>query len=131
MTGKQKLELILSGGVPDTPPHWELVFQIQKEMFGMDRSAVAKEDRPAFDLDVLHRVVDEFGWAAVRGVFSIRSAAYEKRLFTVSQVADRGLLRRCVLHFYRLRIFDGARQHGRQKRGSRRGDRPWRGGAWR
>jgi len=71
MTGKQKLEMILSGGVPDTPPHWELVFQIQKEMFGMDRSAVAKEDWPAFDLDVLHRVVDEFGWAAVRGGYDV------------------------------------------------------------
>lgn len=67
MTGKQKLELILSGGVPASPPHWELVFQIEKAMFGMDRSAVAEADRPAFDLDVLHRLVDEFDWAAVRG----------------------------------------------------------------
>ncbi len=71
MTGKQKLELLLSGGTPATPPHWELVFQIEKAMFGMDRSAVAKADRPAFDLDVLHRLVDEFGWAAVRGGYGV------------------------------------------------------------
>ncbi len=67
MTGKQKLELILAGGVPDTPPHWELVFQIEKGLFGMDGAAVAAADRPAFQVDVYHRLIDEYGWAAVRG----------------------------------------------------------------
>jgi hypothetical protein len=38
-TGKQRLECVLNGQVPDVPPHWELVFQIEKEMFGMDPAA--------------------------------------------------------------------------------------------
>jgi hypothetical protein len=29
MTGKQRLECILNGRIPDAPPHWELVFQIE------------------------------------------------------------------------------------------------------
>ena len=41
MTGKQRLECVLNGQVPDVPPHWELVFQIEKEMFGMDPAAVS------------------------------------------------------------------------------------------
>ncbi len=34
MTGKEKLQLILDGQIPNSPPHWELVFQIAKEMMG-------------------------------------------------------------------------------------------------
>ena len=67
MTGKQKLETVLNGHIPDSPPHWELVFQIEKEMFGMDREAVPEHDLPQFQLDVYHRLVDEFDWAAVPG----------------------------------------------------------------
>jgi hypothetical protein len=32
MKPKQRLELILSGQVPDVPPHWEMVFQLEKDM---------------------------------------------------------------------------------------------------
>ncbi len=69
MTGKEKLETILNGQIPKTPPHWELVFQIEKEMFGMDRDVVAEADRPAFQLDVYHRLVDEYDWAAIPGAY--------------------------------------------------------------
>ena len=33
---KQRLQMLLQGQVPDIPPHFELVFQIEREMFGMD-----------------------------------------------------------------------------------------------
>ena len=72
MTEKEKLECILDGGIPDSPPHWELVFQIEKEMFGMDREAVPEADRAAFHLDVCHRLVDQFGWAAVSGGYETK-----------------------------------------------------------
>ena len=52
MTGKEKLETLLNGQIPATPPHWELVFQIEKAMFGMDRDAVSETDQPSFQLDV-------------------------------------------------------------------------------
>ncbi len=64
---KQDLELILEGGIPGKPPHWELDFFIEKEMFGMDPDAVAESDKADFRLDVFARLVDELGWAAVRG----------------------------------------------------------------
>ena len=77
MTGKQRLQILLDGGVPDMPPTWELVFQIPKAFFGMDpepiRSAeyASKDDRRRaiwrFDAEVCHRLVDDLGWAAVRG----------------------------------------------------------------
>lgn len=67
MTGKEKLECILNGKIPDSPPHWELVFQIEKEMFGMDPDAVPESGREAFQVEVYHRLVDEYGWAAVSG----------------------------------------------------------------
>ncbi len=67
MTGKEKLEEILKGRIPDSPPHWELVFQIEKAMFGMDRDAVASTDLPHFQLDVYNRLIDEYDWAAVSG----------------------------------------------------------------
>ena len=67
MTSKQRLECVLNGQIPDVPPHWELVFQIEKEMFGMDPAAVAEADRGVFQVDVFHRLIDELGWAAVGG----------------------------------------------------------------
>jgi uroporphyrinogen decarboxylase len=67
ITGKQRLECVLNGHVPDVPPHWELVFQIEKEMFGMDPAAVPESDRGAFQVEVFHRLIDELGWAAVGG----------------------------------------------------------------
>lgn len=77
MTGKDRLEILLEGGVPDRPPTWELVFQIPKAFFGMDpgpiRSAdyATKADRNRaiwmFDAEVACRLVEELDWAAVRG----------------------------------------------------------------
>lgn len=69
--------MLLEGGIPDAPPHWELVFQIPREMFGMDPAAVA--DAPygsqaarddalrGFHLEVGWRLIEECGWAAVPG----------------------------------------------------------------
>ena len=34
-TNKERLQTLLDGGIPDVPPTWELVFQIQEEFFGM------------------------------------------------------------------------------------------------
>ena len=71
LTGKLRLEAILNGQIPDAPPHWELVFQIENVMFGMDREVVLKEDQFSFQLDVNHRLVDEFDWAAIRGGYDL------------------------------------------------------------
>ncbi len=42
MNNKKRLQMLLDGGIPDVPPTWELVFQIQEPFFGMPpRSTVA------------------------------------------------------------------------------------------
>jgi uroporphyrinogen decarboxylase len=90
MSGKQRLELLLAGGVPDVPPHWEIGFQIEKEMFGLDTQAVrdasyasdaAREEALLkHDIQVQHRLIDEFGWAAVNGYSPQQVAALKKEV---------------------------------------------------
>ena len=75
LTNKQRLQILLQGQVPDIPPHFELVFQIEKEMFGMDwekvknssyaSEAARRDAMEKFNIDVCCRLVDELGWAAV------------------------------------------------------------------
>lgn len=75
MTGKENLQLILKGLIPEHPPHFELVFQLEKEAFGMDREAVRQKNSgseqalsaclEAFDIDLNLNLIDRFGWAAV------------------------------------------------------------------
>ena len=36
--------MVLNGGVPDCPPHFELEFQLDKEMLGLDVEAVREKD---------------------------------------------------------------------------------------
>ena len=79
MTGKENLEAMLKGQMPDSPPHWELVFQIEKEMFGMDRDAVLEADRPSFQLDVNQRLVDEYDWAAIGGGYNLAEIERTKK----------------------------------------------------
>lgn len=69
MTGKESLELILDGRVPDRPPHWELVFQIEREMLGMDPDIIAEADKAAFQLDVfLVWWMNWVGWPPEEGL---------------------------------------------------------------
>ena len=79
MTGKTKLEMVLNGEVPETPPHWELVFQIEKEMFGVDLEALSEVDRQAAQIDVYHRLIDEYDWAAIRGGYGVEEIAGIKK----------------------------------------------------
>jgi hypothetical protein len=39
MTNKDRMRRVLDGGVPDRPPHFELEFQLGKEMFRRDVKA--------------------------------------------------------------------------------------------
>jgi uroporphyrinogen decarboxylase len=87
MTGRERLQHILDGKTPDAPPHWELVFQLEKEMFGMDPDSVREADRGAFQVDVYHRLIDEFGWAAVSGGYDVQGISRVK-----SALGDKALV---------------------------------------
>jgi uroporphyrinogen decarboxylase len=73
MTSRQRLQTILSGQVPDHPPHFELAFQLSKEMFGMDRGTLDRQySGPAlsdalerFHIEISERLIEELGYAAV------------------------------------------------------------------
>jgi len=66
---------LLDGGIPDVPPHWELVFQIPKEMFGIDAEVVANgqydseaarlEAMAQCHMEIYWRLIEECNWAAV------------------------------------------------------------------
>ena len=67
--------------IPDVPPTWELVFQIQEPFFGMEprgdiRSRAYGSDaekRDAlwhYDFEVYERCVEELGWAAIPGSYN-------------------------------------------------------------
>ncbi len=79
MMGKDCMEIVLDGRIPHKPPHWELAFQIEEEMFGMIPDAIAEADKAAFELDVLHRLVDELGWGAVGGGYDPESVGRTKK----------------------------------------------------
>jgi len=75
MTGKDKLSCILNGQIPESPPHWELVFQLAQEMMGIDVEAIGqafrgteeakKELLQKTEISIQHRLIDEYDWAAV------------------------------------------------------------------
>lgn len=97
ITNKDRLVTLLEGGVPDFPPHFEIVFQLAKEMFGMDWHAVndaryateaAREEAlEDFHIEVQLRLIDEFDYAAVQPPNSLRGIRK-----TVDAVAGRALV---------------------------------------
>jgi len=76
VTNKDRLVTILDGGVPDHPPHFEIVFQLGREFFGMDWRAVneasyssetAREEAlEDFHIELQLRLIDAFDYAAVQ-----------------------------------------------------------------
>ena len=76
MTNKARLEAVLRGEAPNVPPHFELVFQLPKEAFGIEmmdpqdwqNATDAERARDAeLYIDMCERLVDEYGWSAVQG----------------------------------------------------------------
>jgi len=67
--------MLLQGQIPDVPPHFELVFQIEREMFEMDWQKVKEctyasdaDRRDAiekFNIELCFHLIDDLGWAAV------------------------------------------------------------------
>ncbi len=98
MTNKERMQVLLDGGIPDFPPTWELVFQIQVPFFGMPpRSAIRnavygseQQKRDAlwqYDFDIYERCVEELGWAAIPGSYDPNELAFRKKM-----IGDRALV---------------------------------------
>jgi uroporphyrinogen decarboxylase len=98
MTGKDRLQTLLAGGIPDVPPTWELVFQIQEAFFGMparqtveDATYGSAADRRRalwmYDFEIYERCVEELGWAAIPGSYDPEELAFRKE-----KIGDRALV---------------------------------------
>lgn len=95
-SNKERLDLILQGKIPDKPPHFELVFQIAKEMFGMDVEAIKLRQHPSqaekeeallsYHIELQLRLIEEFDYAAVqpdyglKGITELKKAVGNKAL---------------------------------------------------
>lgn len=95
---KHRLQTLLDGGIPDVPPTWELVFQIQEDFFGMPprstvRNATYGSEQAKtlalwhYDVEVYEHCVEELGWAAIPGSYNPEELAFRKR-----QIGERALV---------------------------------------
>lgn len=98
MNNKGRLQTLLEGGIPDVPPTWELVFQIQVPFFGMPHRDTVRnatygsaDDRKQaiwnYDFEVYERCVEELGWAAIPGSYNPDELAFRKK-----RIGDRALV---------------------------------------
>lgn len=102
LQNKERLKILLDGGVPDVPPHFELVFQLEEEYFKMSWDDISKKDYASegqkadaitkFHADVYLNVMERFGWAALPapgggGVDFGKGAEYMKKV-----VGDKALV---------------------------------------
>lgn len=85
----RNLQMLLDGGIPEAPPTWELVFQIQESFFGMPaRETVEsrvygsemarKRALWEYDFEIYERCVEELGWAAIPGSYDPEELAFRK-----------------------------------------------------
>ncbi len=74
MTGRERFFRTLRFEEPDRPPHFESMFELEKEAFGLsfpDRNSWAgctkkeKEEKIAVCLAVYERIIERFGWDAL------------------------------------------------------------------
>jgi uroporphyrinogen decarboxylase len=85
-SNKERLELMIQGKTPEKPPHFELVFQIAKEMFGMDIDATKYNTEAErneayfwFHIDLQLKLIEEFDYAAVYPVYGLRGITELKK----------------------------------------------------
>jgi uroporphyrinogen decarboxylase len=90
ITNKDRLVTILAGGIPDFPPHFEIVFQLGKEFFGLDWQAVNEASYPSeaareralenFHIELQLRLIEEFDYAAVQPPNSLEGITRTKQV---------------------------------------------------
>jgi hypothetical protein len=75
MTNKQRLETLLDGGIPDVPPTWELVFQIQEEFFGMPPRRSIRQREYNSD-EAIRDALRQYGWIGKPYIFSMSNCIF-------------------------------------------------------
>lgn len=75
MNNKERLQTIFNGGIPDIPPHFELDFYMEQELFGINRKEIKEKHYPTESarndailkdhINVMEHLVDELDYASV------------------------------------------------------------------
>ena len=74
MTGRERMQMTLRFEQPDRPPHWESMFELEREAFGLqfpDRTAWAtctaaeKEQMIGQCMEVYARIIERYEWDAL------------------------------------------------------------------
>ena len=66
MKPKERLQLVLDGLAPPSPPHWELVYQIEDKVFGLERPGDrGEDDEIRLNIELMTKLVETYQWAAV------------------------------------------------------------------
>ena len=74
MTGKERMLKTVLFEQPDRPPHFELMFELEQEAFGLrfpdrkswgDCSQAVKKDQIKTCMDIYARILDRFKWDAL------------------------------------------------------------------
>ncbi|MCL2814076.1 MAG: uroporphyrinogen decarboxylase family protein [Oscillospiraceae bacterium] len=86
MTGRERMEAVFAGRIPDKVPHFELVFQIPDLAFGKPWPDAGKFDmgteagREAFTrahFEIWDLIIERYGWAAIPVGYTMAGAARE------------------------------------------------------
>lgn len=91
MTNKERMQVLLDGGVPDVPPHWELVYQISRQTYGIHPDQVNERtwsdntakwrERADIHSEVSLRLIEDCDWAVALPMDSYdpQAVAHAKR----------------------------------------------------
>ena len=73
MNGRERMQAVLNGQIPDKIPHFELEFQLVKESFGKNfpdlsgyenKSSAEKENLKELFFDIWEEIIDKYQWSA-------------------------------------------------------------------
>lgn len=101
MTDKERLQCVMNGRIPDKVPHFELVFQIPEEAFGLSwptREEVAKASPKEREFtyerwfEINERIIDRYHWAAIAAPTDFFGFRKDMLADAKKRLGDRALL---------------------------------------
>lgn len=75
MNGRERLQAVFNNRIPDKVPHFELVFQIPEEAFGLSWPTKEEMDKASFAereiylnryFELCEKIIDRYDWAAIQ-----------------------------------------------------------------
>lgn len=82
MNGRERLQAVFNNRIPDKVPHFELVFQIPEEAFGLSWPTKEEMDKASFAereiylnryFELCEKIIDRYDWAAIQLPLNLNS----------------------------------------------------------